>query len=166
MVPRDTHAAESYEWFFREHYPRVVRAVHLVVHDADLAADAAQDAFAHTLRNWRRVSRYERPDAWVRRVAMRAAVKAARRDRLRSVLESKVEERPATASRDLDLMRAIHSLPPLQRASVALFYYEDLAVADISDILGCSSATVKVHLHRARKRLAVVLNPEAVDATG
>lgn len=165
-MARDTALAESYEWFFKEHYPRVVRAVHLVVHNPELAADATQDAFAHTLRNWRRVSRYDRPDAWVRRVAMRAAIKAARRDRMRSLLESTLEEPTAAKSRDLDLMREVRALPPLQRASVALFYYEDLSVSDISDILGCSSATVKVHLHRARKKLANALNPEAVDATG
>ncbi len=37
--------------------------------------------------HWRTVSRYERPDAWVRRVAIRLATRSARRERIRPSLE-------------------------------------------------------------------------------
>jgi RNA polymerase sigma-70 factor (ECF subfamily) len=46
---------------------------------------------------------------------------------------------------------------------VALFYLEDRPMAEIAQILGCSKATVKVHLFKARKRLAELLGEEHVD---
>jgi RNA polymerase sigma factor (sigma-70 family) len=54
---------------------------------------------------------------------------------------------------DDGLWRAVRALPRQQRAVVALFYYEDLSVEDVAAVLGCSTATVKVHLHRAREAL-------------
>ena len=51
-------------------------------------------------------------------------------------------------------------LPAMQRAAVVLFYFEDRPVAEIADILGISDGSVKVHLHRARQRLMVLLGEE------
>jgi RNA polymerase sigma factor (sigma-70 family) len=48
----------------------------------------------------------------------------------------------------------------MQRATVVLFYFEDRPVAEIADILGISDGSVKVHLHRARQRLVVLLGEE------
>ncbi|MCU0265621.1 MAG: SigE family RNA polymerase sigma factor, partial [Actinomycetia bacterium] len=53
---------------FRVEYPRVLRTMSLVLYDRSEAEDITQDAFAQLHRHWRRVSRFERPDAWVRTV--------------------------------------------------------------------------------------------------
>ncbi len=37
---------------------------------------------------------------------------------------------------------------------MALYYLEDLPISEVAEILACSESTVKVHLHKARKRLA------------
>jgi RNA polymerase sigma-70 factor (ECF subfamily) len=73
--------------FFRAEYPEVIRSVYLIVHDREQARDIAQDAFAELFSRWRRITRYDRPDAWIRRVAIRMAVRALRRERRRSDLE-------------------------------------------------------------------------------
>ncbi|MDQ3878443.1 MAG: sigma-70 family RNA polymerase sigma factor [Actinomycetota bacterium] len=154
----------SYEWFFRDEFPRVVKTVYLIVRDSQTAEDIAQEAFARLLVHWAKVSRYEQPDAWVRRIAIRMAVRANRRAWIRSrvegVVEPPVQERP----QDVDLMRAITSLPGSQRAAIVLFYYEDQPTAQIAEILGCSESTARVHLHKARRRLARVLDRSVIDA--
>src|SRR2546426_204801 len=70
--------AEDFAWFFREEFPRVVRTVSLILRDGRRGEDVAQEAFVQLLRHWKKVSRYEMPDAWVRRVAIRMAVRTAR----------------------------------------------------------------------------------------
>jgi RNA polymerase sigma factor (sigma-70 family) len=60
-------------------------------------------------------------------------------------------------------MRAVRQLPGMQRAAVVLCYFEDLPLSEIADILRCSDATVRVHLHRARKRLAELLGEEVIE---
>jgi DNA-directed RNA polymerase specialized sigma24 family protein len=68
----------EFDWLFAEEFPAVMRSVYLIVHDLDRAEDITQDAFVQLLRHWKKVSRYDRPGAWVRRVAIRLAVQAAR----------------------------------------------------------------------------------------
>ncbi len=149
--------SDSYEWFFRAEYPQVVRSAYLVVYDQEAARDVAQEAFVQLLRHWNKVSKYEKPEAWVRRVAIRLAVKVAKKQRtLTPLIEG--HDTPATQQMgDPDLARAVATLPGKQRVAIVLFYFEDRPVSEIAEILDCSEATAKVHLHRARKKLAALL---------
>jgi RNA polymerase sigma-70 factor (ECF subfamily) len=149
--------------FFVDAFPRVTRTVALILHDARRAEDVAQDAFVQLLRNWDKVSRYDRPDAWVRRVAIRLAMRALRRDRLWSLVKGDIRQPLPLQPRDLDVADAIRKLPGMQRAAVILFYFEDLPIADVAAALGCAEPTARVHLHRARRRLADLLHEEADD---
>ena len=153
----------EYVWFFRAEFPAVLRTVFLIMHDRGRSEDVTQEAFIQLLTHWRKVSRYERPDAWVRRVAIREAVRALRRDRMRALLERGAVPGPGPGVPDVDLARAIGQLPVMQRTAVVLFYFEDRPVSEIALILGVSDGSVKVHLHRARRRLAELLGEEVAD---
>ncbi len=150
----------EYTWFFRSQYPMVLRTVFLILGDRGRAEEVTQEAFIQLLTHWRKVSRYERPEAWVRRVAIRLAVRTVRRDRLRTVLEREAPRREEGRPFDVDLADALRQLPVKQRACVLLFYFEDRPIAEVVDILGISDGAVKVHLHRARKRLSELLREE------
>jgi RNA polymerase sigma factor (sigma-70 family) len=143
--------------FFREQFPPVVRTIFLIVHDWEGAQDLAQEAFIECFSRWNHISRYERPEAWVRRIAIRRAVRLVRRERLRPLLERQLGSSSLSGPIDIDVVRAIRELPAAQRAAVVLFYLEDRSVREVADILNCSPVTAKVHLHRARKRLAELL---------
>ena len=148
---------EGFTTFFRSEYPSLVRTLFLIVHDRELARDIAQDAFVQLFARWRRISHYERPDAWVRRVGIRMAVRASTRERVRPRLERELDFATLPRPVDIDLVRAIGQLPASQRAAVALFYLEDRPVSEVAEVLACSEVTAKVHLHRARRRLAELL---------
>jgi RNA polymerase sigma factor (sigma-70 family) len=151
----EAHA--EYAWFFRAEFPGVLRTVFLILHDRGRSEDVTQEAFIQLLVHWKKVSRYERPDAWVRRVAIRQAVRTMKRDRMRAQLERAEPSAPDPDLPDVDLARAVQRLPAMQRVAVVLFYFEDRPIAEIVDILGISDGSVKVHLHRARQQLAAVL---------
>jgi DNA-directed RNA polymerase specialized sigma24 family protein len=154
---------DEYEAFYRAEFARVVRTSYLIVHDRQRAEEIAQEAFIQLLTNWRKVSRYQQPGAWVRRVAIRIATRSARRDGRRMALEQGAHVPPAPAGQNLDLLNAIKQLPAQQRAAVALFYFEDRPLPEVADILGCSHATAKVHVFNARRRLADLLREEVLD---
>ena len=156
----DKDADESYEWFFRTEFPQVVRTAYLVMYDQDGARDVAQEAFVQLLRHWAKVSKYDKPEAWVRRVAIRLAVKAAKKQRRLSPFTDADDQHASSSLPDPDLARAVASLPRTQRAAVVLFYFEDRPVSDIAEVLECSESTAKVHLYRARKKLAEQLGEE------
>lgn len=153
----------EYESFYRAEFPHVVRTSFLIVHDRQRAEEVAQEAFIQLFAHWSKVSRYEQPGAWVRRVAIRIASRSARRERLRPAVERYADPPPSFKPQDVDLLNAIKQLPSRQRAAVALFYFEDRPLPEVAHILGCSHAAAKVHVFNARKRLAELLKEEVVD---
>lgn len=155
---------DAYTWFFRGEYNRVVRGVFLVVGDRETARDITQESFARLYRHWRKVSEYERPEAWVRQVAVRLAIQHLRRRRLHDQLRLTTEDTKTEDGTRVDIERAVQDLPPSQRAAVVLYYFEDNPSSEVARILGCSEATVRVHLHKARQKLAVALRDGEIHA--
>ena len=60
---------------------------------------------------------------------------------------------PIESSLDPELLAALRTLPPRQRAALWLRYCDDLAVADVARILHCSETAAKQLLLRARDSL-------------
>lgn len=54
---------------------------------------------------------------------------------------------------NLMVRQAVDRLPDDERVVITLYYLNDCAVKDITDITGFTEANVKVKLFRARKRL-------------
>src|SRR6476619_6963759 len=119
-------------------FPRLVRTLWFVVHDHELAQEIAQDAFIELHRQWRKVRSYDRPDLWVRRVALRKAEREAartvRRRRAERSLHS-VDQTPPAELPDPELRAALLKLPVMQRAVVVLFYLEDRPMEEVADLL-------------------------------
>lgn len=60
-------------------------------------------------------------------------------------------------------MDALKQLSPNQRAAVVLRHVTGLNTAEVADRMGIAQPTVRVHLYRARKRLADLLGAGEVD---
>lgn len=157
---------ESYAWFFTAEYPALVRSLCHLVGRAD-AEDMAQEAFVRLHGHWEKVSRYERPDAWVRRVAVNLAITHARRERRRGGREASSRDWVGPAvdvdGPGADVVAAVRRLLPRDQALVVLYYFEDRPLADVAEILDLSPGAAKVALHRARARLATLLGSEVHD---
>jgi RNA polymerase sigma factor (sigma-70 family) len=158
---------ESFSWFFTSEYPQVVRLLTVVLHDAASAEDLTQDAFVRLHRHWAKVSRYESPEAWVRRVALNRAVswrgREGRRRGLELAADPHREAEPVPTLDREDVLRAVRSLPPRDRALVALYHLEDRPLAEVAEVLGLSPGAAKVALHRARRRRADQLAEQEVN---
>lgn len=61
---------------------------------------------------------------------------------------------------NIDLFKAVMSLPTKERTIIHLFYYEDMSINDISDILKMKESAVKTRLFRARQKLKSLLGDE------
>ena len=164
-------ADDGYSTFFREEFVAVTRVSYLVVGSWAVAQEVAQDAFVEAFARWSKVSGYDRPGAWVRRVAIRRAVRVRARDRRRVEEQDRLDRdrngEGAPDGIDPELLAMILQLPRSQRAAIALHYLEDLPVAEVAEILGCRESTARVHLHRGRSALASRLSPpeSAADPT-
>lgn len=59
---------------------------------------------------------------------------------------------------------ALAQLPPRQRAIVVLRYYEDLSEAQIAEVLGISTGTVKSQAHHAVRNLRTHLGISTITS--
>ena len=91
-----TREQGEYDWYFRACFAPVARTVFLIVHNRAQAEDITQEALYRMLKHWRTVSTYERPEAWVRRVAIRIAVREVQRASVRPAKERLAQIRRRT----------------------------------------------------------------------
>lgn len=150
----------DFDGTFRAHYTSMVRSLGLACGDAEVAADAVQDAFTRAYARWSRISGYEDPVAWIRHVALnrvrdhyrhasrgrRAFDRIAHRDRTDVAPPELPPESPGVAA-------ALAALPRQQRTAAALFYVEQLSVREVATSMKLSEGAVKYHLHAARAAL-------------
>ena len=74
--PGEPAATEPFDDLFRREFAPITRTAYLVVGDWEVARELAQDAFVQALRHWEKVQGMDSPGAWVRRVAIRDAVRS------------------------------------------------------------------------------------------
>jgi RNA polymerase sigma-70 factor, ECF subfamily len=130
-----------------------------VVGCPDTAEEAAQEAI---VRAWRHRDSCRQPDTplgWLRRIAHNEAVREAcrRRDELHldealDASNGRIDESETLDDRLL-FSGILGTLSEADQELARLRYYEDLTCAKLADHFGLSEATVKVRLHRLRKRL-------------
>jgi RNA polymerase sigma-70 factor (ECF subfamily) len=156
---------DTFEEAFRAEYPSIVRVVSPIVGSAADAEAVVQDAFVKAFTRWKRIGRYDRPGAWVQRVAIRDGVRFAARHRRVAPSRPAAVDPAEAVTAHVDLHAALLLLPPKQRACVVLHYLADLPVSEVADLTGCREATVRVHLHRARTALAESLDTASEEIT-
>jgi RNA polymerase sigma-70 factor (ECF subfamily) len=144
-------ADDAFAALYATSFSRLARELGRIV-GAD-AEDVAQEALLVAQRRWSEVAMLDRPEAWVRRVALRLAARRGQRDRSRVALEPAVAPPRPAAEPDLDLVAAILELPDRHAAAVQLHHLEDRPIAEVAERLGCSEAAAKVLLFRARRLL-------------
>ena len=134
------------------------RTAYLLCGDWHRAEDLVQSALVKLYLAWPRLRSDGAIDAYARKILVRTAIDDSRR-RFRSS-ETPVGSPPeialeqlAGAEDALDVRRALAALPPRQRATVVLRYWEDLPVDETANLLGCSEGTVK---SQAAKGLAAL----------
>jgi RNA polymerase sigma factor (sigma-70 family) len=157
-----THASGSFDDAFRDLYPVVARTAGFVARDRQLGADIAQEAFVRLFERWDGIESDEHARNFVLRVAVNLAKSHLRR-RLAAPFglhgPDRVVGDPSERSDAwLELADALGRLTPIQRACVVLVDYADLDSPSAGKVLGIADATVRVHLHRARRTLRAALS--------
>lgn len=157
--PATGNEARFTEIYESTHRALLAYAVRRVADPAD-AADAVAESF---LVAWRRID--EAPpgsDArpWMFGVARRVLANARRGERRRLALADRLRTHlvdvvpPPPEEPGSEVVRAMRGLSEDDQELLRLVAWEELARDEIALVLGISRASVRVRLHRARRRLA------------
>jgi RNA polymerase sigma-70 factor (ECF subfamily) len=152
------HQTEPFEEFYRREYGRIVAIARALSPDRGAAEDLAQESFAAAHRNWDRISRYEDPRGWVRRVMTNRATSMRRRISAEIRALARAGHDPDRGLVDLTptteaIWEEVRALPRRQQQAVVLHYVGQLTTEEMSETMGCSPGAVKTHLHRGRETL-------------
>jgi RNA polymerase sigma-70 factor (ECF subfamily) len=160
---------DSFDDFYQREYGRVFGIAYALVGDRDRADDVAQDAFMSLHRRWAEISGFDRPDLWVRRVAINGALSWRRRAATELRALTRVASRSAPGAQTTDeggsaeVWRFVQKLPRAQAMVVVLVFVDDLTLEQVGQVLGIATPTAKTHLQRAKRKLAAWLNEEIDD---
>jgi RNA polymerase sigma-70 factor (ECF subfamily) len=137
----------------------------------EAAEDLANDVYVVAWRRWSDIPP-QRELPWLYGVARNLILERCRgqeREGLllgESALEPLVRRDLAEGVVSADAVRQVLSgLKPKDREILLLWAWEGLASADLARVLGCSTATVAVRLHRARRRFVAKYSVQGHDPT-
>ncbi|MGW0501478.1 SigE family RNA polymerase sigma factor [Micromonospora sp. NPDC003241] len=150
----------GFDELYHNHFRSLTLQLAAYCGDLPQAQDLVQEAFCRAYARWSRVSRYDDPVGWVRRVAWNLATSRWRRVRTaQSWLRRQRPEHVAGPGPDrVALIAALAQLPAAQRRAMVQHYLADLSIAQIAEQEGVPVGTVKSWLHRGRAALAAQLN--------
>lgn len=145
---------KAFEMLVRQHQDMVYAVAYQIVGDADDAQDVCQTCFMKVHRD---IGKY-RPTAkfstWLYRIAVNAAIdfqRRQKRDRFVSVEDVELVSGQEDYEVQLSLDRVLEGLTPKQRVAFVLRDLQGFPLDEVAEILKCSSITVRVHLHNARR---------------
>jgi len=146
----------------QRHELRALRLAYHITRDPESAKDIVADSFLAVVEQIGRSDPDRRFEPWFFRIVTNRAISATRWASRRRRLLALIAPRSDPADPEAEAVRnetqralalVINSLPPKERAALALRYYLDLDERGIAAMLGWPIGTVKTRLHRGRARL-------------
>lgn len=132
--------------------------------------EAAQDVTAETFSiAWRRRGEIpSEPLPWLYWIARGVLANERRAANRRQALAARLLAEPtpvgAAVAGDHEILQALAALRESDREALLLSAWEGLTTKEAARVVGCSAAAFAVRLHRARRRLARLLNEAGAEA--
>lgn len=148
--------------------PRLLRHAWRLLGDAERAKDMVQEGWMEILRGLARLEDAAAFPAWAYRIVTRRCQREFRRtgrephddEEAAGTLSAPERESGEFAADVSIVMAAMGRLPGVQRAALALFYIEELSVAEIAIATDVPPGTVKTRLMHARRKVRALLEGE------
>jgi RNA polymerase sigma-70 factor (ECF subfamily) len=157
--------------FLVERYKNMVFTLAIrMVKNREEAEEIAQDAFIKAFRSLSKFKGDSKFSTWLYKITYNSSIDYLKRAKrlIKSDLIDEINEDNLGLEQDVLTLieykerkqvieKALYFLPEDDRIIITLFYFEELSLQEISDIVGVKSNVVKVKLHRSRKKLYELL---------
>jgi RNA polymerase sigma-70 factor (sigma-E family) len=151
----------------------LLRFAYVLTTDAHAAEDLVQSALADAYRHWRKVSRADHPDAYVRRIIVNIHLRWRKRRSAGEIPAGLDLSGTASAGDHADgvvaheeFRRVLDGLPARSRTVLVLRYYADLDDATIADLMGIGASSVRSAATRALAALRETKAATPADKEG
>lgn len=142
-----------------------------ILKDEDDVCDAIQDTALSIYKNIQNLKNEEYFKTWVIRITINKCYDILKKHKLNNEKMLKAQKDVAELQTNFDnnvilqtdLQTTLELLEENLRTVTVLYYYNDLSISEISDILNIPKGTVKSRVFRAREKLYEILSKEEVD---
>ncbi|WP_341302779.1 sigma-70 family RNA polymerase sigma factor [Lysinibacillus sp. FSL H8-0500] len=150
------------ERIMEQHTERLIRLAFYYVRDLQSAEDIVQDVFIKFYDNQQNYEERGELKAYLSKLVVNRSKDYLRRWSYRKIqVQQKIFAKQAIIRRDMLVQQdeqtlienAILALPLKQREVISHFYFEEMAVVDIAELLNIPESTVKTRLRRGRELL-------------
>ena len=136
-----------------------------IVREPMHAEEVAQEAFIKAYRSLKLFNRKSKFSTWLFRIVYTTAISFLRKEKkyiADDILDHEndagyEETRMEGLDRKVYIKQALAKLPPDDASAVTLFYLHQYSLEEVAEVMGQKANTVKVKIHRARKKMAVEL---------
>lgn len=155
-------AKKDFRALINNYSAQVLNTAMRILGDTHKAQDVHQEVFLEIWRRWHKYDGQTNWKAYLYRTTVRKAIRLAKQSRAERLSGQQPEytskEKPDVRLRTTELQQKLAEclarFPKRQAEVFVLSRIEGLKAEKIAELLGCSQNTVRVHLHRAMKRLA------------
>jgi len=158
-----------FEMIMHEYGDRLTKLSYNYIKDWNIAEDIVQDVFITCYREYEKVDKIVSFKSWIYRITI---------NKCKDILKSSMFKRVITNSNLLSfrkspelspematmkneeaafLSNCVLQLPIKYREVITLYYYEELSIEEISQILKMNRNTIKTRLNRARMNLKILM---------
>lgn len=158
--------ADAFAVVVRRFQDMAVGYSYAILHDFQLAEDAAQEAFFEAYRTLPKLREPAAFAGWFRRIVFKQCDRITRRPAVVTVpLDAATEpvHVPADEERKAQVLEAVRHLPEHERSTMTLFYIGGYSMEEIATFLEVPVSTIKGRLHSARERLRSMLVDTVAD---
>lgn len=156
----------AYKELINRHKDYAFTVAYRILNNREDAEEVAQDAFMQVFGAMNSFNGESKFTTWFYRIIFNAALMQKRKNKLESVdIENSSEaflvihssdsaEDLQKNERKMAIQKALQNLSADDAVMITLFYLNELSLEEIAEITKISAETIKVKIHRARKRLA------------
>ncbi len=168
---------------FRELVDKYQRRTYWIAHNMlnsyELAQDVSQEAFIRVFRNLARFDTGKNFYTWLYQIVVNLCIDNMRKlshgravdlDEVGGVPDTDEKKDPVGATDRMELRARVHKaldrLPPKYQAVLTLRDIQGFSCEEIAQIVGCTNATVRWRLHRARRLFKDLWDGKRVEVGG
>ena len=153
----------TFEFLFETYHAMVMQmCLGYTNNDRDIASDLAQEVFVNILHALDKFEGRSSHKTWIYRITVNTCLHYKRKEKKKSQLPiDDVEHQLTVEHKDQNeenqaLYNAINQLAEFDRL-IIMMILEELEYPEISEVLGITEATLRVKIHRIRKRLKKIM---------
>ena len=138
------------------------RLAYSYVHNADDALDIVQESIYKAISSLDSLKNPGYMKTWFYRILVNTSIDLLRKQKKAVLVDEEAlsgyDPGVVDNYQDIDLQRALDSLPDNYRNAVVLRYFEDLKIEEVAEALNENVNTVKTRLHRSLEMLRIKMN--------